>query len=272
MFAGAARSSASSSWVRSRSCASSTSRFAQRAAPRRQRGRVRRQVAERPDHEVVEVDAAELRDRALVGDERAGDRAGRRVAGDLVGRHPEVQLEPREGEVEASAVRGAGVRVELAQQRIAVDERVDGDPGAHEHLASEGVERAHADRAGRQPQRRERRIQPRRQLLRGTLVERDDADGRGVRPAVHEPGHAGDERRGLPGAGWRDAQDRPGRRRRRGALVRGQPAEPFGDRGMAGRWRHAGIVARTAYPPLIGPADRIGWLRNCKENANFTIR
>ena len=210
---------------------------------------------------------------ALVGDERAGDRARRRVARDLVGRHPEVELEPREGEVEPAAVRGAGLREQLAQQRVAVDERLDRDP---RHPTSISRPRAWNVRTrtepGRQPEWRQRRVQPRRQLLRRPLVERDDADGRGVRAAVHEPGHARDERRGLAAAGRRDAQHRPGWRRRRGALVRGQPAEPFGDRWMAGRLCHASILARTAYPPLIGPADRLGWLRNCKENANFTIR
>ena len=60
---------------------------------------------ERPDDEVVEVDAAELRDRPLVGDERARDRARGRVARDVVGRDAKVQLEPREREVQPAAVR-----------------------------------------------------------------------------------------------------------------------------------------------------------------------
>ena len=82
----------------------------QRRRPRPPAGeqhRIGRETPDSPDHQVVEVDAARRLDRALVGDECAGDRPGFRVAGDLVGRHPEVQLEAREGEIEASTLRDA---------------------------------------------------------------------------------------------------------------------------------------------------------------------
>ncbi len=103
LLAGAASSSASSSWVRSRSWASSTRRLRHRPRQRSSTRSSALEQAEGSHHQVVEVDAARLGDRALVGEERGGHRAGSRVARDLRGRDPEVELEAGEGEIEPPA-------------------------------------------------------------------------------------------------------------------------------------------------------------------------
>ena len=251
-MAGAASSSASSSCVRSRSCASSTRSRAQRSRQAASTRRIGLEEPERTDDEVVEVDAAELRDRALVGDERARDRARGRVARDVVGRDAKVELEPREREVQPAAVGRGGLRKQLAQERVAVDERLDRDARLGEHLASEGVERPDPDRARRQAEGRQRRVEPVGQLLGRPPVERHDADRPGVRSAVDEPGHPRDQGRRLAGPRRGNAQHRPGRRGRGGPLVRGEPAEALGDRRVGHACSHRYRVARRAHPALNG--------------------
>ena len=246
---GAASSSASSSWVRSRSCASSTSSRAQRAAPARPararrpggaraRGRRGRRSRRR---RAPRSPARRRRTRCATGP-GAGSR------GDVVGRDAEVQLEPREREVQPAAVRRGGLREQLAQERVAVDERLDRDAGLGEHLASEGVEGPDPDRARRQAERRQRGVEPLGQLLGRPPVERDDADRPGVRSAVDEPGHPRDQGRRLAGPRRRNAQHRPGRRGRGGALVRGEPAEPLGDRRIHGSLGHEDSVIAARLP------------------------
>jgi len=63
------------------------------------------------------------------------------------------------------------------------------------------------------------------ELLRRSPVERDGADRLGRRPAVHEPGDAGDERGRLAAARRRDAKDRTRWRRGGGTLIWGKPSQ-----------------------------------------------
>ncbi len=202
------------------------------------------------DDQVVEVDAAAVCDRALVGDVGPGDRPGRRVRGDLVRGDPQVELEPREGEVEARAIRRARGREQLAQQLVAIDQRVDRDARLGQQLAAEGMERPHADGPRRPSEGLERRVEPGGELLGGALVERHDGDPAGIPPAVDEPGHARHERRRLAASRGRDAQDRAGRRRRGGPLVGREPGEPLDDGRVPDSLHVAARLTRAAYAAL----------------------
>ena len=203
--------------------------------PARQGRSVVLEQPQRTDHEVVEVDAAARGDRPLVGDEGARHRSGCRVACHLVGRDPDVELEPREREVEATAVRERDPGKQLAEQCVPIHEGLHVHTGLCEHLPPERVECPNPDRARGDAERLERPVQPGRQLLRGPLVEGDDGHGSGSEPAVHEPRNSCDEGRRLAAAGRRDAEHGSRRGGRGRALVRRQPFQARGHRRVAHR-------------------------------------
>ncbi len=197
--------------------------------------------------EIVEVETTEPLDRAFVGYERPPDGPGIGIGGDLVDGDPQVELEPRECVVEPAQDRGTGPRSDVAEHCDPVHEGLDRPAGRAEDLQPERVERPHADGSGRDAERLQRAVEPLPELIRGTLVERDGGDRRGFSPTVDEPGDPGDERRGLAGPGRGDAQDRPGRRRGRCALVRREPREPLDERGMTG---HRPSLAIGPHPAI----------------------
>ena len=158
---GAARSSASSSWVRSRSCASSTSRCAHRP---RQRPARAASASRRPSARTTRSSKStppSSRDRPLVGDERARDRARRGIARHVVGGDAEVQLEAREGEVQPAAVRPAPppgtARAGARRGRRAARS---GCPASASISRPERVERPDPDRPGGKAEGRQRGVQP----------------------------------------------------------------------------------------------------------------
>ena len=174
----------------------------------------------------------------LVGDERPGDRARRRVRRDLVRRDPQVELEPREREVQPPAV---GLRrcpgTGRAARSSRSDQRLDGHAGVAQDLAAQRVERPDPHGPGRDAQRRERRVQPLRQLLRRPLVERDDRDRPGSarrRPPARRPGRPGSSSCREPAGATHSTG--PGRRGRRRALVRARAARGARRRTGGGRW------------------------------------
>ncbi len=201
-----------------------------RARQRAAKAIVRGQPIERADDEVVEVEPARLRDRAPVRDVGGGHRPRRRIRGDLLPADPEVELQPGEGEVQPAAVGPRGPRVQLAQHRVPIDERLHRDAGVREDLAPERVERPDSYRTRGDAQRLERRVEPLDKLVGRPLVERDEADRGRRRPAVDEPGHPRDQGRGLPGSGRRNAQDRSRGRGGGRPLVRREAAEAVHDR------------------------------------------
>ena len=82
-----------------------------------------------------------VRDRLLVGDEGPCGRARARDRRHLVGRHAEVELQPRERRVERPPAGRSGVGRDPPQDRHPVDERLDGLAGVAQDLEPEGVER-----------------------------------------------------------------------------------------------------------------------------------
>ena len=121
---------------------------------------------------------------------------------------------------------------------------------------------------------RERRLDALPELLGGAAVERDRADRLGLDAAVHEPRDPGDEGRGLARSRGRDAQDRPGRRRRRCPLVRLQSPETLGDCRVTS---HMTSLASAAYPPAtVSRGRNMAVLRGtatftAKDSVLFTI-
>ena len=207
------------------------------------------QALEGAHQQVVEVATTRLPDGALVGDERPGDRPGRRVPGHLVRGDPQVQLEPREREVQPPAVRPRDAReTGRAAPRP-------GPPAAPRRRPRRGGSRGRG-RGTSGPSRNRRQRQAAAsaassrvgQLLCRALVERDDADRPGVRPAVHEPRHPRDQRRGLARTRGCDAQHGTRRCGRGRALVGCEPGEALGD----GRV-HRQSLAITAYAGLNRP-------------------
>ena len=215
-------------------------------APAGEERLVGRQHVDRPQHEVVEVEAAGRGDGPFVVDEGSRRRAGIRVVRDLVGGHAQLQLQPRDRGVEPHPFRGVGIRAHPTEDRVAVGQRLDGHARVAQDLAPERMEGPDGDAAGRDAQRLQRGIQPLGHLLGGPLVEGDRADGVGRRAAVDQPRRPGHEGRRLAGPGRRNTQDRAGRRRCRSALVEGQASEPGFDVGM-----HMAMVARRPSPPVI---------------------
>jgi hypothetical protein len=66
-----------------------------------------------------------------------------------------LELERREGRVQASALGEVGVRDDPADQLIPIDQGIDRATGCPQDLAAEGVERAHPHGPGGHIQRRE---------------------------------------------------------------------------------------------------------------------
>ena len=101
--------------------------------------------AERPDHEVVEVERLRAPKGRLVRDERAGrpappaGRRRRRRAG------PAVELEPRDRQVQPPEVGRVDARARATQDRRAI-RQLDGPAGLPQDLPAERVERPDADR------------------------------------------------------------------------------------------------------------------------------
>ena len=106
--------------------------------PAGEQARVRLQSLERAHQQVVEVETARIPDGALVGDEGAGDRPGRRVPRHLVRRDAQVQLEPREREVQPPAVRPRDAGEQVTQHRVPVRERLHGHARVAEDLPARG--------------------------------------------------------------------------------------------------------------------------------------
>ena len=207
---------------------------------------VGRQHVDRPQDEVVEVEAARRCNGTFVVDEGSCRRAGVRVVRDLVGGHAQLKLQPRDRGVEPHPFRGIGIRAHPTEDRVAVGQRLDGHARVAQDLAPERMEGPDGDTARRDAQRLQRRIQPLGHLLGGPLVEGDRADGVGRRAAVDQPRRPGHEGRRLARPGRRNTQDRAGRCRGRGALVEGQAREPGFDVGM-----HMAMVARRPSLPVI---------------------
>ena len=227
-------------------------------SPAREEGLVGRQPVDRPQDEIVEVEAASCRNGTFVVDEGSRRRAGVRVLRDLVGRHAQLQLQPRDRGVEPHPLRGVGIRAQAPEDPVAVGERLDGHARVAQDLAPERMEGPDGDAAGRDAQRLQRRIQPLGHLLGGPLVEGDRADGVGRRAVVDQPCGPRDEGRRLARPGRRNTQDRAGRCRGSGPLITGQACEPGFDVGMhtedggAPRFtaRYSGAPAHRSPGPL----------------------
>ncbi len=84
-------------------------------APPGEQDRIVLESVQRAPDQVVEVQAAALGDRRLVGDEGPRERAGVGVGRDRGRRRGEVELESGEGGVEAPDLGGGDVRPELGR-------------------------------------------------------------------------------------------------------------------------------------------------------------
>ena len=220
--------------------------------PARQQRRLALEDGDRAQDEIVEVEPAGRRDRALVGDERPRGRAGIRVRRDLVGRDAELDLEPRHDGVEPQQRRLVRPGRDLGQHGRPVDHRIDGDAGVAQDLATEGVECPDADLARRHAERRHGGIEPLGHLERGPLVEGDRPDRAGRRAGRDEPRRARHEGRGLAAAGRRDAQPRARAarsRRHAGPSRAGRDARRPRDGGPSAQRAEPALSA--AYPALV---------------------
>ena len=174
-MAGAASTSARArSWVRSRSCASSTRSRAQRSRQAGQYAPIGLEEPERTDNEVIEVDAAELarsRARRRRTRWRSGPRPGRLRRRRPVTRRSSLSRENARSSRPRSAA--AGLRKQLAQEHVAVDERL--DRGRRPRRESRGP-RAWKVRTRTEPdgqaEGRQRLVEPIGQLLGRPPVER----------------------------------------------------------------------------------------------------
>ena len=250
-FAGAARSSASSSWARSTSWTSSTSRSRSVAASARA-GRVApRARRPRASDEVVEVERRRLADRGLVRDERPRDRpgAGSAATSSAVTRSSSLSRENARSSRRAARRPTSGSSV--AQQLVAIDQRLDRDARVAQDLAARARGTSGPARPpAADPERRERRVEPLGQLLGGSLVERDGRDRLGIRARRRRARRPA--RRGSSSCRCRPARrTAPARRRgRRGALV-GARAGPGGPRRTgATTWRES-AQAPSSSPPVV---------------------
>ncbi len=177
------------------------------AAPRREQVRVRLERRERASDEVVEVERAASRQRALVGHERSRCRSGLRVRGDLVRRHREIQLEPRERGVESRRPPPGRCPGRAPRGPPRESTRPDTSTPASRRISRPSAWNVRT-RIGLRgdAQRRHRGIESLAELLGGALVEGDRGEGARIHAAVHQPGHPGDEGRGLAAAGGRHAE------------------------------------------------------------------
>ena len=212
---------------------------------------VRCEVAKRERHEVVEIVRAGVRERGLVSEKRSRDRSGRRVASNLGRGDRQVQLQARERAVEPAPRGGVEIRAGAPEDRVPRAQcRI--LAGIAEDLEAERVEGAHAHGAGRHSERRERRVEPGSQLLRGPRVERDRGDRRGG-------GADGPDKPGDP----RDQRGRLAATRRvpRTGSARGAPSLPRVDRAPGGpdvrrrmgAGRPCGSLAIAAALAVSGP-------------------
>ncbi len=112
------------------------------------------------------------------------------------------------------------------------------------------MERAHPDRAGRVSQLAQRGIGSLLQLVGGSAVEGEGADGGGVGTLGHPPGQSRHDRGGLARAGRRHAQHRARRGGSGCTLVVGQPAESSGD------W--VVVMVRHAHMVAVATSSRVG--------------
>ena len=135
------------------------------------------------------------------------------------------EIAPSSSTSAASSAHGATSRRTAA----AVDELAERRPGVPQDLEAERVERADPDRTRLDAERRQGRVDAFGELDRGTPVERDGRERVGRDARRHEPGDARDEGRGLAAPGRRDDEHRPGRGRRRGALIGRELREPLDD-------------------------------------------
>ena len=201
-------------------------------APAGEERLVGRQHLDRPQDEVVEVEAAGRGDGALVFHERPSRGPGVRVLRDLVSGYAQLQLQPRDRGVEPHPFGGVGTREDSTKDRVAIGERLHGRAGVAQDFAPKRMECPDGDASRLDAERLQRRIQPFGHLLGGPLVEGDRADGVGRRAAVDQPRRPGHEGRRLARPGRRNTQDRARRRRGCGPLVRGEAREPGFDVGM----------------------------------------
>ena len=117
----------------------------------------------------------------LVGDERTRQRTRLGIGGDVGGRDAELDLEPRDDGVEPKRDRPRPPTVRPRPGWRPIGHRLDGDAGVAQDLAPQRMEGPDADRAGRDPERRDGRIQPLGHLDRRPLVEGDRPDRVGRR-------------------------------------------------------------------------------------------
>ena len=188
-----ASSRASSSWVRSRSCDSSTRSTRARDRHERERRRVAAQHPQRAGHEVVHVDHG-------VGGERGPICSVGCMDMHLGGGRATLRVEGQAGErVVQDAHRGRrhGAAGQPLDDRGTLGEPGHIDARVAQDLPPKGMERAHPDRAVRHTLGLQRRVQPLPQLLRGAPIEGHGAHRRWVGARRDAPADAGDQGRGL---------------------------------------------------------------------------
>ena len=116
-------------------------------APAGEERLVRRQHVDRPQDEVVEVEAAGRCDGTFVVDEGSCRRAGIGVLRDLVGGHAQLELQPRDRGVEPHPFRGIGIRAQAPEDSVAVGQRLDRHARVAQDLAPERMEGPDGDTA-----------------------------------------------------------------------------------------------------------------------------
>ena len=148
----------------------------------RQRAEGRRplEARDRAQDEVVEVEAAARRDGRLVGDEGPARSAGLGVGG-VVGRHAELDLEPRDDRVEAQEAGLVGPRRDLGQDGRPIGERFDATPRSRRISRPSAWNVRTRTAPGATPERRDRRVEALGHLDGCSLVEGDRPDRLGRR-------------------------------------------------------------------------------------------
>ena len=241
----------SSSWARSRSCASSTNSVAHRARHLASRSGSARSVgaarATRSSRSSAPRRASSPWYASKTSTVQASIPAPARATSGSSFRREKASSRWR-------ATSGEGAAPELLDEHGPLDDGGDVHAGVGEDRAPEGMERPDRHAASVDAQLRERGLDPLPELIGGAPVERQRTDRRG-RCATDDPPRDARHHRGrLSRAGGCDAQHRTGWRERGDALVRRQALEAAGQ----GWWEVAApSVDRLAVTACLATSRRL---------------
>jgi hypothetical protein len=209
------------------------------------------QETEGAGDEVVEIEAAQVGQSGLVGDEGSAHRAQIPPPGHPVALETKVELEPADGVVQPSPFSRPEPREQVGEDPPSINDRSCWLVGGEQDLPAEGVEGADPDGVGWEVNGRQDGLGSLAELPGSAAIEGDQAEGVGGGPLDEAPEEASDEGGGLAAPRRRDAEEGTRRSRGCGSLVWRQAGQELvtgaASAGGEGRTGHGWMMPAPTY-------------------------